>query len=135
LPTITIQIQRLRFLENQKMTQNPTSAGRSTLSTTSKMSFGVAASAFAAAGIGLLINQWMSGWMAVGGMAGVGLFYMAIGLLNLSSSDSVFMDEDDLSETAAHRLSGVANVDDLAMERTREKVGETRSEHMANASH
>lgn len=117
------------------MTQNPTSAGRSTLSITSQMSFGVAASAFAAAGIGLLINQWMSGWMAVGGMAGVGLFYMAIGLLNLNSSDSVFMDEDDLSETAAHRLSGVANVDDLAMERTRETVGETRSEHMANASH
>ena len=111
------------------MTHNQQTAGHAEMNPTSKMSFAVALCAFAAAGIGLLINHWMSGLMAAGGMAGVGLFYLAIGLLNLGTSSPIFTEEGDLSETAAHRLSGVANVD----ERSNETVG-TRNEQLAKAS-
>ena len=103
------------------------------LNQTSKMSFAVAGCAFAAAGIGLLINHWMSGWMAVGGMAGVGLFYLAIGLLNLGSHSSIFSDENDLIDTASHRLSGATNVDDLSVKRPQETVAGSRPENLANA--
>ena len=115
------------------MTQHSQAVDRWTLSSTSKMSFAVAGCAFAAAGIGLLINQWMSGWMAVGGMAGVGLFYLAVGLLNLGST---FNEDSDLTETSAHRLSGVSNVsnvDDVAIERTRETIGASGNENLAKA--
>jgi hypothetical protein len=115
------------------MPHNSQTSGGSHLNPTSKMSFAVAGCAFAAAGIGLLINQWMSGWMAVGGMAGVGLFYMAIGLLNLGSNSSIFTDESDLIETASHRLSGATNVDDLAIQRPEETVAGSRTENLANA--
>lgn len=104
------------------MPSDTTAANRPGISPAAKMSFAVAACAFAAAGVGYLVNQWMSGWMAVGGMAGVGLFYLAIGLLNLST-ESV-PTENDLQETAAHRLSGVGNVDDRAVERTAERSEE-----------
>jgi hypothetical protein len=42
--------------------------------------FSVALTAFAAAGAGLVVNLFFTGWMAVGGMAGVGLFYLAMGI-------------------------------------------------------
>jgi hypothetical protein len=115
------------------MSQYPQAADRPGLSSTSKMSFAVAACAFAAAGIGLLVNQWMSGWMAVGGMAGVGLFYLAVGLLNLGSNGTMSQNDQDFAETAAHRLSGVGNVDDLAVRRSSEKANDIHSETMANA--
>ena len=98
------------------MTYDTAAANRPAISPTAKMSFAVAACAFVAAAVGLLVNQWMSGWMAVGGMAGVGLFYLAVGLLNLGTVSAT--SENDLQETAAHRLSGVGNVDDRAVERT-----------------
>ena len=60
----------------------------STLNPTSQMAFAVALCALAAAGVGSIVNHWMTGWMAVGGMAGVGLFYLAVGLLNLRSRTS-----------------------------------------------
>ena len=116
------------------MPNNPSQpSGESRLNPTSKMSFAVAGCAFAAAAIGVLINQWLSGWMAVGGMAGVGLFYLAIGLLNLGSSDSIYTDESDLVESASHRLSGATNVDDLAVDHHQE-VG-SRSEQLAKSHH
>lgn len=115
------------------MPQNPHASGGSQLNPTSKMSFAVAGCAFAAAGIGVLINQWLSGWMAVGGMAGVGLFYLAIGLLNLGSGDSIFTDESDLIDSTSHRLSGATNVDDLAVEHSH-KDG-SQSEGLAKSHH
>ncbi len=115
------------------MSRDSQSSGRPEMSPTSKMSFAVAACAFGAAGIGLLINQWMSGWMAVGGMAGVGLFYLAVGLLNLGSTSSIFSDESDLIQTASHRLSDATNVDDLAIERPAETIDGVRAEHLVNA--
>ena len=111
------------------MVQNSQTVGRSEMNPTSKMSFAVAGCAFGAAAIGLLINHWMSGWMAVGGMAGLGLFYLAIGVLSLGSSNSVFIEDRDLTETAAHRLSSASNVDDLAVERTHE----TQSENLTKS--
>jgi hypothetical protein len=96
------------------------------------MSFAVSAFAFAAAGVGLLINQWMSGWMAVGGMAGLGLFYLAIGVLNLGSSHSAFLEDGELNQTSAHRLSEATNVD-LATERTHETTVGGRAESLYKA--
>lgn len=97
------------------MTAPPPAVARQELSPASKMSFAVSLCAFAAAAVGLLVNQWMSGWMAVGGMAGIGLFYLAVGLLNLNTS-VLAVEKDHLSETSAHRLSGVANVHDRPVE-------------------
>ena len=114
------------------MVQNSRTVGQSGISPTSKMSFAVAGCAFVAAAIGLLVNQWMSGWMAVGGMAGLGLFYLAIGVLSLGSSSGVFLKDHDLIETAAHRLSGVANVDDEAIERTLDAAGETQNGNLTS---
>ena len=104
------------------MTAPPSTVARHDLNPTSKMSFAVALCAFAAAGIGLFVNLWMSGWMAVAGMAGVGLFYLAVGILNLNVTSDQGIENDDLTETSAHRLSHVANVNDLPTERLHDSV-------------
>ena len=67
---------------------------RFVISTTSQMAFCVAVCAFIAAGICLIVNQWLSGWMAVGGMTGVGLFYVAVGIMNLWGETPFFDDEE-----------------------------------------
>ena len=115
------------------MTRNPEAGSRPDLNSTSKMSFAVAACAFAAAGFGLLINQWQSGWMAVGGMAGVGLFYLAVGLLNPGFVGSFFTDESDLTGTASHRLSDALNVDKLEVKRPAETVQTTQTDNLVDA--
>jgi hypothetical protein len=45
-----------------------------------KMCFCVAVCAMLAAGIGAVVNHFLTGWMAVGGMAAIGLLYFAMGL-------------------------------------------------------
>ena len=50
----------------------------------SKVCFAVAACAFAAAALGMLINMVFAGWIAVSGMVALGLFYTALGLLNFT---------------------------------------------------
>ena len=62
---------------------------RSLRNPTSKMAFAVAVCALTAAGVGAIVNHWMTGWMAIGGMTGVGLFYFAIGLLNLKAKHRI----------------------------------------------
>lgn len=52
--------------------------------------FAISAGAFLACILGLTVNLWLSGWMAVGGMAGIGLFYLAIGLLSLGAKVPVY---------------------------------------------
>ena len=116
------------------MTEKPNAAERGGLNATSKMSFAVAACAFVAALVGLLINHWLSGWMAVGGMTGVGLFYLAIGLLNLNSAETGTLDDQKLAETAAHRLSGISNVDDRAVTRPADTIAEEQTERVSNAN-
>ncbi len=115
------------------MSRDSQTPSRRELNSTSQMSFAVAACAFAAAALGLLINQWMSGWMAVGGMAGLGLFYLAIGLLNLGSTEPMFTQESDLIETASHRLSGAMNVDDLTTRRPEDAGVGPRSDKLTDA--
>ena len=115
------------------MSRDSQTSSRPEMNSTSKMSFAVAACAFGAAAIGLLINQWMSGWMAVGGMAGLGLFYLAIGLLNLGSTEPMITHESALIETASPRWSGAMNVDDLATKRPEESGVGSRSDKLANA--
>jgi hypothetical protein len=99
-----------------EMNQGSQVTGGTRFNSTSKMSFAVAACAFAAAGLGLLVNQWMSGWMAVGGMAGIGLFYSGVGLLNLRMSNFVYTDEIDLIKNASAALSEKVNVEQLQLQ-------------------
>jgi len=70
---------------------------QSILNPTCQMAFAVAACAFASAGIGAIVNHWLTGWMAVGGMVGVGLFYLAIGILSLSAKDPLHADDERLN--------------------------------------
>jgi hypothetical protein len=63
----------------------------------------VSAFAFLACLVGVIVNHWLSGWMAVGGMAGIGLFYLAIGLMSLGERIPVYS-ADDSSE-----LNGIVN--------------------------
>ena len=109
-------------------------SGNGQLNPTSKISFTVAGCAFSAAAIGYLINQWMSGWMAVGGMAGVGLFCLALGLLNLNSNALIFEEDAELVETASHRLSGATNVDDLLVSHAEESTVGSRRENLASSN-
>ncbi len=69
------------------------------MSPASQMSFAISACAFAAAGIGTVVNHWLTGWMAVGGMSGVGLFYLAVGILNLRSHNT-FDDEESMTSVS-----------------------------------
>ena len=41
---------------------------RLTLTPASQMAFAVSACAFTAAAVGTVVNYWLTGWMAVGGM-------------------------------------------------------------------
>lgn len=52
--------------------------------------FTISAFAFLASLLGLIVNQWLSGWMATGGMAGIALFYLALGLISLGSRIPVY---------------------------------------------
>ena len=118
------------------MTHDPQITSRFSLSQTSRMSFAVAGCAFTAAVIGLLINHFMSGWMAAGGMAGVGLFYLAVGLLNLGQSSPVYSEDGPLSTTSAHRLSDASNVHDVVIERVLETTNDVLGEkNLTKAGH
>lgn len=79
------------------MPEAPKLPNQPMISPTSQMAFAVAICALAAAGIGLIINHWLTGWMAVGGMFGVGLFYTAIGILNLRANPPTVEDDSTLS--------------------------------------
>jgi hypothetical protein len=50
---------------------------------TGKMCFGVAAGAFLTAALGFVVNQFLVGWLATGGMIAIGLLYVAMGLLQI----------------------------------------------------
>jgi hypothetical protein len=90
------------------MSQSPGPVPRVVLSPTSQMAFAVAFCALAAAAVGSIVNHWLTGWMAVGGMVGVGLFYFAIGVLNLSSKPSG-VDEKMIS-SVSQRTAGADNL-------------------------
>ena len=112
------------------MPQNSHSSSGGQLNQTSSMSFAVAGCAFAAAAIGILVNHWLSGWMAVAGMAGVGLFYLAIGLLNLGTSDSIFLDEGEGAESSSRRASHANRDDGRVLNESGATV--SRNEDLAN---
>ncbi|WP_157605925.1 hypothetical protein [Schlesneria paludicola] len=82
----------------KSITQNPAS----------RMAFAVAICALSAAGLGAIINHWMTGWMAVGGMVGVGLFYLAIGILNLGRGEPD--NEGDASLNISQRHASAENL-------------------------
>ena len=92
------------------------------LNPVSKISFAVAIAAFGTALLGLVINQIFTGWMAAGGMAGVGLFYLAIGILNLEwRSSPVTEDQKDEEAMVANTLHmpSVADTSGMTGERVR----------------
>ena len=76
---------------------------------TSQMAFTVAICALAAAGIGAIVNHWLTGWMAIGGMVGVGLFYWAVGVLNLRTESPLF-DDDELTSNVSQQTAGADNL-------------------------
>ena len=78
------------------------------MSPAARMSFAISACAFAAAGIGTIVNHWLTGWMAVGGMAGVGLFYLAVGILNLRSRNA--FDDDESMASISQRTARLDNL-------------------------
>ena len=102
--------------ENE-MPKAPKLPNQSIVSATSQMAFAVAICALAAAGIGLIVNHWLTGWMAVGGMVGVGLFYTAIGILNLRANHPTF--EDDAKLNISQRAAKVENLYGEAIARSR----------------
>ena len=87
------------------------------MSPASQMSFAISACAFAAAAIGTVINHWLTGWMAVGGMTGVGLFYLAVGILNLKSRNA--FDDDESMASASQRTARSDNLYAEAVSRPR----------------
>ena len=97
------------------MLKLPKTESDSTLNPTSRMAFAVADCAFVSAGVFIVVNQWVAGWMAVGGMVGVGCFYTVIGLLNLRISISL-VDQDLTTASARHaraeNLLGEAIIND-----------------------
>lgn len=69
----------------------------------SKICFCIAGLAFVGSFACAAINHSLSGWMAVAGMAGLGLFYLALGVLNLGHPPkSLFNRELDSSFAASH---------------------------------
>ena len=78
------------------------------MNSAAQMSFAISACAFAAAGIGTIVNHWLTGWMAVGGMAGVGLFYLAVGILNLRSRNA--FDDDESMASISQRTARSDNL-------------------------
>ena len=71
----------------------------------SKACFGVASVAFVGSFACAALNHSLSGWMAVAGMAGLGLFYLALGVLNLGQAPkSLFNREQDSSSAAPYPL-------------------------------
>ena len=91
-------------------------SGQPDANSSRRMAFIVAVCAFSAAGLGLLINQWVPGWMAVGGMAGVGLFYLTMGAMSFQSTPSMDVHNGGLTETSSHRLSSDSNLHELSAE-------------------
>ena len=98
-----------------------------------RMAFIVAVYAFGAAGLGLLINQWVPGWMAIGGMAGVGLFYLTMGAMSFQSTPSMDIHNGGLIETSSHRLSSGSNLNELSAEPVPMGTEQQTSDTMANA--
>lgn len=47
------------------------------------MCFGVAIGAFLTAALGFVVNQYLVGWLATGGMVAIGLLYIGMGLLQI----------------------------------------------------
>ena len=108
------------------MSQDFRRTARTSLNAVSKVSFAVAITAFATALLGLLINQIFTGWMAAGGMAGVGLFYLAIGVLNLEwSSSSTPRDEKETDEEESDAVTYYRPSASDANHLTGERVGRT----------
>ena len=91
------------FQRNHDMPHQPGTNGRAVLTSLSKASFGIAGLAFLGSFACAAINHSLSGWMAVAGMAGLGLFYLALGVLNLGHVPKSRLDrEPDSSCTAPY---------------------------------
>lgn len=67
----------------------------------SRMCFTMAAVAFGASLLGALVSHFLTGWMAVGGMAMVGLLYLGMGLAELTYE----------STSLSHKRGGTSSVE------------------------
>lgn len=97
----------------------------------SKASFGVAGLAFLGSFACAAINSTLSGWMAVAGMAGLGLFYLALGVLNLGHVPKSLFDNNQDSSSAVSYPHPRRYGDDL---RAPERIDSTHErEHATEA--
>ena len=79
----------------------PRHDSRPVFNSLSKASFGVAGLAFVGSFACAAINHSLSGWMAVAGMAGLGLFFLALGVLNLGHAPKSLLNREQDSSSAA----------------------------------
>ena len=112
------------------------SSVRSSLSPASQMAFAVSICAFGAAGVGAIGNQWLPGWVAVGGMMGVGCFYLIIGLFSLRSQSPM---EDENHQSISQQRADASNlvgetVSPLRLAETPDESGPIKSEPLGNSS-
>ena len=94
--------------EEENMSTRPNLDTNAILHPTSRVAFAVAACAFMAAGIGAILNYWVAGWMAVGGMTGIGLFYIVIRLINVRTTCSY--DNENSISTKSQRTARASNL-------------------------
>ncbi|RLS46982.1 MAG: hypothetical protein DWH84_01045 [Planctomycetota bacterium] len=110
---------------------------RSVYTSLSKASFGVAGLAFVGSFACAAINSTLSGWMAVAGMAGLGLFYLALGVLNLGHAPKSLFDNNQDPSSAASYPNPRRYGDDLrAPERTvstRDRATEAQPDELVEA--
>lgn len=65
--------------------------------------FAIAGIAFVACAMGLFVNHFLTGSLAIGGTAAVGLIYVAMGLLNLDFQATAEKSADDIPTPAEMR--------------------------------
>mgnify|MGYP001012210449 CR=1 FL=1 len=75
---------------------------RMAVSDSGKLCFGVAAGAFLTALVGIAVNTVFPGWMAAGGLALLGLFYLALGLAEIRFA-SATRNDDGRTKPTHHR--------------------------------
>jgi hypothetical protein len=108
-----------KFMKVKTMSHNVQSASRLSLNPVALSSFSVAICSFGAAVLGLPFSHWPSA-----GLAGVGVFYLVVGLISWATSTSAVHETG--TETS-HKTAGADNLVAEAVGKARETVAPARS--------
>lgn len=69
--------------------RDPSTGPRRRLSQAAMVCFSISGIAFVACAMGLFVNHYLTGSLAIGGTAAVGLIYLAMGVMNLGFETDV----------------------------------------------